>query len=482
MMQHAESLSSLDQAYQTEEFRQLGHQLIDLLADHLQNLEEGEGKAIPFRHPEEELAFWQEDLKNSGESPPIDFFRHLLQHSIQLHHPRNMGHQVAVPALISTFGGLFSDMLNNGSVVYEMGMASTALEKMVVDFAARELGFGEGGGGFLTSGGSLANLTAMLTARKAKAPSNVWQEGHGEKLAVMVSEESHYCIDRAARIMGLGQGGIIKVPVDDAFKIRTDLLESYYQEAKEEGYKVMAIVGCAASTSTGSYDDLEALALFAREKDLWFHVDGAHGASAAFAHDYRHLVRGIEKADSVTLDFHKMLMSPALSTGLIYKEGREAYRTFQQQAQYLWEAQQGEEWYNAGKRTFECTKFMISSKIYSIMRTYGKEVFGANVAHLYGKARAFADIVRNRADFELVIWPESNILTYRFVDAPEDQWNSLNAAIRAEMVQHGDFYLVQTLLRDNTYLRSTIMNPRSKEKDFSEMLDRLSEMARKKLC
>ncbi len=378
----------LVEAFHPDNFRTIGHQLIDLLADQLDEVQNNPSKPVlPYRQPDEELAFWQNDFSKKEE--PIALFKNILAHSIYVHHPHYMGHQVAVPALIGSLAGLISDVMSNGTGVYEMGMASNALEKIIAEWLAKKIGYEKEAGGFLTSGGTLANLTAMLAARKAKAPSPVWENGHEGKLAIMVSEEAHYCIDRAARIMGLGSEGIIKIPVDEQFKIRTDLLEHYYQQTQSAGRQVIAIIGCASSTATGSFDNLDALADFAKQHDLWYHIDGAHGGGVVFSDTYRHLAKGIHRADSVVIDFHKMLLTPALNTALIFKDSQNTYKTFQQRAQYLWEAEQAEEWYHSGKRTFECTKFMMSIKVYAILKTHGEEIFGQNIDRLFALGKSF---------------------------------------------------------------------------------------------
>lgn len=476
---HSPASASLDRAFDSELFRETGHQLIDLLADQLGKSSRREGQAIPYRAPEEELAFWQEDFRQNQGKGSLDLFEKILDHSIRVHDPRVMGHQVATPAMLAAFGGLISDLLSNGTAVYEMGMASNALEKVLTDFLAAEIGFDEEAGGFLTSGGTLANLTALLAAREAKAPSNVWSEGHSEKLAVMVSEEAHYCIDRAARIMGMGTEGIIKVPVDEAYRIRTDLMEAYLHQAQEKGLHVIAVIGCAASTATGSYDDLEGLAAFSRKNNLWFHVDGAHGGGAALSPRYAYLTKGMEQADSLVIDFHKLLLTPALTTALIYRRGQEAYRTFQQKAQYLWEEQQTEEWYNSGKRTFECTKLMMATKVYIIVRTFGKEIFEANLNRLYDLARQFARMIQSSEDFELALEPQSNIINYRYVNGEEDSLDELNSRIRQALIESGDYYIVQTSLKGKKYLRSAIMNPMSNQVDFQGLLDRIAELGQR---
>ncbi len=466
----------LQKAYDTESFRELGHQLIELLADHIQQVQSDTNQlVIPYRTPDTELNYWQNHLNNPGK--PIDLFKGILQHSINLHHPRYIGHQIAVPALISGLAGMMSDVLNNGTGVYEMGMASNAIERIVTDWVAEKIGYEKSASGLITSGGTLANLTALLAARKAKAPTDVWDKGHAEKLAIMVSEEAHYCVDRAAKVMGLGSEGIIKIPVDERFKIRTDLLEDHLRKAKEKGLIVIALIGCASTTATGSYDDLAALADFAEQHNLWYHIDGAHGGAVVFSEQYRHLAKGIERADSVVIDFHKMMLTPALNTALVFKRGADGYKTFHQRAQYLWELEQSPEWYHSGKRTFECTKLMLSIKVYAILSTYGAGIFEENINHLYGMGLAFAKMIEQHPDFEIAVLPEANIVNFRYINAPADQVNELNAAIRQELIESGKFYIVQTVIRDKRYLRTTVMNVHTQASDFEALLAEIVQIA-----
>ncbi len=467
----------LKKAYDPSSFRTLGHQVIDMLADHIEKVQtDQDTPVLSYRNPEEELSYWQKDF--ASDSEVLDVFNNILDHSISVHHPKYIGHQVAVPALVSGLAGLMSDLLSNGTGVYEMGMASNAIEKIITDFVAHKIGYDSETSGFLTSGGTLANLTALLAARKAMAPSAVWEDGHQEKLAVMVSEEAHYCIDRAARILGFGEDGIIKIPVDSQFKIDASVLNEYYDKAVSNGFHVIAIVGCACSTATGSYDDLNLIADFAEQHKIWFHVDGAHGAAVVFSEKHKFLVNGISRADSVVIDFHKMLMTPALNTGLIFKRAENAYSTFQQKAQYLWDSQHSKEWYNSGKRTFECTKLMMSIKIYAILKAYGEEVFEQNVDYLYQLAFTFAKYIQERSNFELALLPEANIVNFRYIDKEHDL-TDFNAAIRQKLISSGKFYIVQTRIKGELYLRTTMMNPLTKESDLIALLDEIEQIAKK---
>ena len=454
-------------------FREQGHQLIDVLADYLEKVEtRQEDIAIPYQTPDESLAFWQKQLDAPLANDSTAFFSEVLKRSIRLHHPHVMGHQVPPPAPVAALAGLVSNLLNNGMAVYEMGMTSNAMEKIVTDLLAKRIGYDENANGLLTSGGTLANLTALLAARAAKAPTAVWTEGVSNRLAVMVSDEAHYCIDRAARIMGWGSAGIIKIPTDNHYKMRTDLLEKYFKKAQKEGLTVIAIVGSCCSTSTGMHDDLEAIADFAAKHNLWFHADGAHGGAAVFSKKYRFLLRGVEKANSVVVDFHKMLLTPALATGLIFKRGADSFHTFQQKAQYLWENSH-EDWYDSGKRTFECTKYMMSLKIFTLLRLYGETAFEQNVDTLYNLGKTFADMLKARSNFEIAVEPECNIVCFRYIQPNEANLNDFNTKIRQKLIESGHFYITQTTLRGVVYLRVSLMNPLTNVQDLEDLLSEI---------
>ncbi|MEN0004848.1 MAG: aminotransferase class I/II-fold pyridoxal phosphate-dependent enzyme [Bacteroidota bacterium] len=472
----------LRQAYDPEQFRKDGYALVDLLADHLARTSAKQEvasngqmeQALPWIAPEESLAFWQKD-KQTADASPATFFEQVLAQSVQLHNPHYMGHQISPPVPVSALAGFLGDFINNGMGVYEMGMASSTLERVVVTELAKAIGFGEQADGVLTSGGTLGNLTALLTARRLKAKSDVWNEGGNQQLALMVSEQAHYCVDRAVRIMGWGAEGIIKVPCNDRFEMRTDLLEHYYQEATASGKQVIAVVGSACSTSTGSFDDLSAIAAFCKEHALWFHVDGAHGGATVYSEKYRHLVKGIELADSVVVDFHKMLMTPSITTALVYCKGLDSYQTFSQEAQYLWAKNESPEWYNLAKRTFECTKLLLSVRVYSIMRTHGTALFDAFVSTCYDLGKTLAGLVIARANFSLLTPPACNIVCFRYEKEGVDL-NALNERIREQLKVEGTYYIVQTKIKGETWLRTTLTNPFTEVRHLEGLLDRIEEV------
>ena len=468
--------SPLDQVYDPENFRQSGHQMVDFLADQLERMTGAENDAVlKWQSPEEALGKVDSWIQSDN------FFDKVFEHCIHLHDPRYLGHQLMPPAPIASLAGLFSDFVNNGMGVYEMGIAGSAMDQWIVKNVGQRLGFGDDCGGVMTCGGTLANLTALLAARANQVPGS-WDAGMippnptaPEPLALMVSDQSHYCVDRAAKIMGWGNAGVVPIASDDRFRMRTDQLERALEKAHGAGLRVIAIVGSACSTSTGSHDDLRAIGEFAKEFGLWFHVDGAHGAAAIFSSKYRSLLDGIELANSVTLDFHKVLMTPAVTSALLFRNGKTAYQSFSQQADYLLANDGQDEWFDMARRTFECTKTMLSLKVCSIVAKHGWEIFDENVTRLYDLAREAARLLGDAEDFELATDPETNIVCFRYLGelGSRNAINkcALNASIRKSLIENGPYYIVQTTLRGEVWLRTTISNPLTDMSHFRGLLE-----------
>lgn len=470
---------SIQRAFDAENFRRQGKAIIDLLADALAADQQGQvPQANPWKTPDERLAFWEEQFQQ-GSSDIAAITAQIVEQSTRLHNNKYAGHQVGVVTPESALLGLISNYLNNGMAVYEVGQAATVIEKVVIQQLLPYFGYDERADGILTSGGTLGNLTALLTARSVKAGKDIWQYGQrGQRLALMVSEEAHYCVDRAVKIMGWGAEGIIKVPTDEQFRMQMDLLVPLYEQAVDNGQKVIAVIGSACTTSTGTFDDLVAIGAFCQKYDLWFHVDGAHGASAVFSKKFKSLVAGIERADSIVMDFHKMLLTPALTTAVFYKNSKNTYKTFHQKAHYLWSNQENEEWYNSGKRTFECTKLMMGARVYGILKLHGFQLWEDYVTQQFQLGKDFAALIDAHPKFELAIAPDCNIVCFRYL--PEDatiDLSAFNAAIRQLLLEDGTYYIVQTQLQNQTYLRTTLMNPFTTLNDLNTLLSKIEQTA-----
>ncbi|MCY1019319.1 pyridoxal phosphate-dependent decarboxylase family protein [Pyxidicoccus sp. MSG2] len=470
-------------AYDAETFRREGHRLVDTLAGYLAGAERGEGPVLPWAAPAVNVDRFAAAFPEEPNGDFADLVARVLSGSNHLHHPRYVGHQVTAPVPLAALCDAVSSLLNNGMAVYEMGPVSTAMERNVLRWMAARLGLPESTDGVLTSGGSLGNLTALLAARQAKAGYDAWNQGAhaGPPLTVLVAKTAHYCVSRATRIMGWGEGGVTPVAVDEHFRLRPESLDAAFKTATLAGRKVIAVVASAGSTATGAFDPLEPVADFCEQRGLWFHVDGAHGASAVLSPTHRHLVRGIDRADSVVWDAHKGLLMPALVTAVLFRDGARSFEAFAQEASYLFHGDGERPWSDVGMRTMECTKEMMALKVYACLAVLGTRLFSDAVTESYDQARRFAKRLAAAGDFEVAVQPDCNILCFRHTPAhvPAEEWDALQARLRERLVTRGDFYLVQTKLPKGVYLRVTLINPLTTDADLDGLMEALRTAARR---
>ncbi|MFH1120497.1 MAG: pyridoxal-dependent decarboxylase [Bacteroidota bacterium] len=469
----------LNHAYNPEEFRREGHQLVDLLASYLQDC--CDARQMPVLTPPEPdkmLAYWENDL-NRKEFNLQDFYRTLIDQSNHIHHPGYMGHQVVPPAPLAALTELLEALLNNGMAIYEMGPAATAIERVVLRWLAEKIGMTSQADGILTSGGSAGNLTCLLAARQAMHGQNILDKDKRDdsQLAFMVSAEAHYSVSRAAHIMGWGEKGVVQVPVNSRMQLDTSKLEESLATARASGLNVIALVGNACTTSTGTYDPLWEMAYFAETHGLWFHVDGAHGGAAAMTKKYRYLTKGIERADSVVIDFHKMMLTPALTTAVIFRNGRHSFETFAQKAEYLLGGDGEKPWYDGAGRTLECTKKMLGVKVYAMLRLYGEGLFSEYITNAYDLGQDFAALIEQQTDFELAVKPDGNIVCFRYCPINfSGDLNALNTRIRKNCLDDARFYIVQTQVNGQVFLRVSLMNPLTTIADLNLLITTIREV------
>lgn len=467
-------------AYDPERFRAQGHRIIDLLADHLRGAQAGSGQVLPWKDPEAALAAWPGGFTRTGSADLDGLLGRVLEESHHLHHPRYVGHQCSVPLPLTALLGAVSDLLNNGSAVYEMGPVNTAMERALARWFAGLAGFDPvAADGVWTHGGSAGNLTALLAARQAAAPNDVWEEGYrapGE-LCVVTSSQAHYSVRRSAQVLGLGGRSVVAVAVDERFRMRPEALAASLDRLKGEGRTVIAVVASAGSTATGAIDPLEPIAEACADRGVWLHVDGAHSGAHLVSDRLRPALRGIGRADSLVVDAHKMMMVPALATLVLFRDGQRSYETFSQEASYLFDRSARLEWYNTAHRTLECTKRMLGLKLYLALEVLGTDFFAAFVERMHDLALRFADALEARPGWQLAVRPEGNIVCFRYAPDRLEDPDGFQSRVREVVIREGSFYLVKTSLHGRTWLRTTLINPLTTESDLEALLDRVEALA-----
>ncbi len=469
------------QAYDPEDFRALGHRTVDALADHLAAAQARAMPVLPWREPEAALQAWPPDFTERGGADPLELIHRVLGESHHLQHPRYVGHQCAAPLPFTALLAMVSGLLNNGTAVYEMGPVSTAMERSLIQWLSSRIGFDpQAAGGVLTHGGSAGNLTALLAARQASTPYDVWEEGYRAplNLCIMASDQTHYSVRRSAQVLGLGGRNVVSIPTDERFRMRPDALESALDEAELRGRKVLAVVGSAGSTATGAIDPLDALADLCEARGIWFHVDGAHSGAFAVSDRLRPALAGIERAHSVVIDAHKMLMMPSLATAVVFRDEGHSFETFSQQASYLFDRTARQEWYNLAHRTLECTKRFLSLDLYVALKVRGTAFFARHLEDTVDLAAWFADAIEARPGWELAVRPEGNIVCFRAPAAPGEDPDAFQTRVRDLIVREGSFHLVKTQLRRRTWLRTTLINPLTTREDLTALMDRLEALGK----
>jgi L-2,4-diaminobutyrate decarboxylase len=229
-------------------------------------------------------------------------------------------------------------------------------------------------------------------------------------------------------------------------------------------------VADACATGTGLYDDLQAIAAFCREHDLWLHVDGAHGASALLSPRHRHLLDGIEQADSVVWDAHKMLRTSALCASVLVRRARDLPGAFQQEASYLFYEVDASP--DIIDRAIECTKAPLGVKLFLNLAWRGEAGLGDYVADTYDRAQRFHDIIAARPGFECPYRPESNILCFR-----HGADSRLQLEIRERLIDSGEFHLSSVELGGHRYLRIVVMSPSTDDAAVERLLDAIERVA-----
>jgi L-2,4-diaminobutyrate decarboxylase len=484
MMQDTQAL--LEAMFDPEAFRASGHKLIDLLANNLGQQLQAQQPVLQWREPFNEDVRWQEPLPQHSLLDADEFLKVLqadiLPGNLAIHHPHNLGHQVATPLPMAALCDLVAALTNQAMAVYETGPSATMLERQVIRWLSTLVGWESNlVNGVLTSGGAQANLTALLAARQ-HAGQHIWQSGLGDhdKLRILTSEHSHYSIARAAGIMGMGASAVIPIATDAAGRMLLSEITAAHQRCKQAGEKVMAVVANAACTPTGSVDPLLTIGAYCHAHKLWLHIDGAHGASALLSDRYRNTLSGIALADSVVWDGHKLLYMPAAVSAVLFRNPKHSYLAFAQDASYLFSGdQEAVQNYDGSYRTLECTKRMMALKLWTAFKLYGKEGLGKLVETAFDHARTLAKLLDTAPDFEVLMPPQTNIVCFRHLvpNATSDTLNTHQHTLRKRLVTTGTFHLTQVDLHGHRWLRTTLMNPFTSEDHMHTLINSIRSIA-----
>ncbi|HKN58855.1 MAG TPA: pyridoxal-dependent decarboxylase [Gemmatimonadaceae bacterium] len=473
---------------------EVGNQFAAVTARYFDSTREGSAQVSTPRSAEDLERRFDEDFPADGR--PVEEIiarleREVLADANKYYHPMYMGHQTSAPLAVGIWMESVIGALNQSLAVWEMSPTASMIEHRIVAWLAKLAGYAGGAGGTLTSGGTEANFTAMLAARNAAVP-DAWENGIGtDPPLVVYGEHAHYAVTRAIGQLGIGRRAGISIPSQD-YKINVDLLVNTLDRLREEGKRVMAVVATAATTATGSFDDLEAIGAECEARGIWLHVDGAHGASALLSAKPPRALEGLRYSRSLAWDPHKMMLLPLAAGMVLTRDEGDLERAFAQQAPYLFHAGKSTRIIDQGIRSFQCSRRADVLKLWFVMQRFGSKGLGMLYDHLCKTARLLYEAIENRDDFENLHEPESNILCFRYLGsngkkklrrgsasaADEKRVDEINRALRPLYNKEGSGWITATVLDGRPVLRVTMMNPRTASEHVRALLTGLVEKAR----
>jgi L-2,4-diaminobutyrate decarboxylase len=400
----------------------------------------------------------------------------------RVYHPANIAHQQAVPHPSAALAGLIDHFVSSDGSIYELGPASVSIEYFLINWLLQKIGWEPApleqtgveerlyGGGILTHGGSLANLTALITARSKLAPM-AWQDGNPEDLVILAPAETHYSIARAAGILGLGHRSLVSLEVDHRAVILPDRLPEVYDRLVADGKRPLALVANAGTTAVGLYDPIQEIGIFCREQGIWFHVDGAHGGPAILSDKYRKLLRGIELADSFTINMHKLMRVTAFCTALLVRDAQTLDQAFAQDASYLFHEKK-QPGFDFLHRTIECTKPVLGLKFFMVLAAMGERGMAEYIERLFELTSQVYRFFQSLEDIDCPVEPQSNILCFSILGL-DDQGH---LAVRDALLSRGNYYISTASLNHKRYLRLTLTNPATSMQDIQGLIDEIRQI------
>src|SRR5215207_8206005 len=475
--------SSLDVS--ENDLQQISSESTKLIFEYLTTISERPVRAE--NHAGKTLAAIDTELSSEGRplDQLIDECRTVMDLSRHNGHPRFFGYVASPSTPIGAYGDLIASALNANITCWRSGPAGTDIERMVVRWLGALIDYDHDAGGLLTSGGSMANMIALLIAHRRKSGVNTSRHGlwnSGPPMTIYASEEVHLSIAKAADILGFGRDQVRVIACDERQRMRTDLLRQKIEADRREGLRPFCLVGSVGTVNTGAVDPLTELADVAAEFDLWFHVDGAYGAPGSLDERKKHLFAGLERADSVSLDPHKWLYVPVDAGCLLFRDGDAARAAFStEDADYIkTHGYTDEEAFAFWDYGVELSRRFRALKVWMTLQYYGSRRIANAISEDIALAAYLGELVSNANDFELLAPVELSICCFRYVpeggmsDADLDR---LNERIMEVVQKGGRAYLSNATVNGKFALRACITNFRTTKADIEETVAAVREAA-----
>ena len=467
-----------------EKARELGHALVESLVAYQARV-----ASLPVVKVESaaalRAAIW-EDLPAQGSDPLAVLER--IEKSVfsSTNHETHPRFFAFVPGP-SNLVGAYADFLRAGYNIFAgswlEGSGPAIVEMVTLDWVRKLAGYPDSAGGIFLSGGSLANLSALVTARDALLKPEDFSQA-----VVYGSEQTHSSLLRAMRILGWQKNQFRRLESDEAFRVKPEEVRRAIREDRAAGLAPFCVIANAGTTNTGAIDPMAELAEICAEEKVWLHADGAYGSGALFCARGRKLLRGIEQADSFTLDPHKWLFQPFDCALLMVRNRatlRHAFHVREDEAEYLQDARGGEEEVNLWDYSPELTRPFRALKLWMSLQVFGADAFAAALERTFYLAEFAEKQLRACSNWEITSSAQMAVVTFRYVPKRDESGSAasprridvLNRAIATRMQEQSFALVLTTELRGQTVLRLCTINPRTTEEDIVKTVEALDKHA-----
>ncbi len=456
-----------------EELRKLGYAVIDEMVNHYYGMVDEPVTHTADRATLEKLL--REPIPQRP-TPPDEVLAQAVNdvfgNVMYTEHPRFFAFVPSPSNAVSAIADMLAAGYNAFAGTWLEASGPAMVEVMTLEWLLELVGLPtDTGGGIFTSGGSLANLTALHAARYAYCADD---DTNG---VIYYSDQAHSSVDRATRIMGLRPGQVRRLPSDDNYRLSVSDLRAAIAQDRANGLGPFCVVANGGTTNTGTVDPLPQLADLCAEENIWLHVDAAYGGAAALSHQHKPMLAGIERADSVTVDPHKWLFQPYELGGLLVRDRRKLRAAFLLVPEYLKDTESDEENVNFYDYGVQLTRGFRALKLWMSLKVFGLEAFQQAVDWGFEQAELAAGFLAQNPRWEVVAGPQMGIINFRYIPGraiEPDALDALQQAIVNEIVASGWAMIATTILKGKKVIRLVLINPRTTDDEIRETIERLA--------
>ena len=447
--------------------------LLNTIFKYIKNYGSQTEKVIDFQTPErlkEKLNF---AISSAGgnDDTLLNDVQSYLKYSVKTYHKQFVNQLYSGENMPAFIGEIITALTNTSMYTYEVAPIATLIEKELIQKMCKIAGF-ENGGGTFSTGGSNANMLAMMSARNRILPM-VKQNGvqSAPVLSAFVSEQSHYSFDTAANILGIGSKHVYKVKSDSSGKMIPLNLQNLIEKSISMGETPFFVAATAGTTLLGAFDPLDEIAEMAKMYHLWMHVDGSFGGSIILSNRYQYLFKGLEKADSFTWNPHKLMNVPLIASVLLLKDKHRLTKNLSDlNTDYIYHDNDLEE-YNLGKQSVQCGRRVDALKVWLAWRYYGDLGYEKRINKMFDLAKYAENIVKNNSKLQLLAERQSLNINFIYKSKNPERNNELNLKIRENLMRKGISLVNYGYLKNKVSIRLVISNPDIDEKDLNKFFE-----------